>query len=357
MKYQFYYIALHTRKEFCDHGVRRVECSINGSSKPLLVNPMNKAATIPFLLVGFLAITSKLAPLTDSLNARSLLQRDRQIHTSSHHPICVRIPLSSSTFLWNKYSQDIAAYVLRPGIRTRPKWTLWKQLLDSVERKVQDQNEFRIGMLVSEMGMEEYQYWRQELSDLGESFHLHIHLSIYFEETEVELEMEQQVLHLVIDARSGGGTQSHDAIHSTLLTTDYENSLRAQRQDWIRRCLLKNCTLLLLDPTHGNGLWHDTTYTRILQQLADWYQIPFLSLATLSTQLIDPWKLVIKLVLFASLDNTILCCHTTHPEDGLSPLLKPGVEHTVERILPPLLDLSLSLQEVTRLWKSTESVL
>jgi hypothetical protein len=197
---------------------------------------------------------------------------------------------------------------------------------------------------------------------------------------------------IVIDATGASGvTQDYHVSaeesvwKTTSMTPDYQNDLRAQKQPWIRRFLLpdpgvKVPSLILLDgllPVEL-GAWNAMLATRTLQELADWYQIPFLSV----TSILQPMKyqqsyspmlqtfkdhsegindsvapkllqfdLALDVLVFAALDFTIGLCQSPLPSTRPLPILKDGVEYLAEYVVPPPLDPSLSLRQVSEEWR------
>jgi hypothetical protein len=169
-------------------------------------------------------------------------------------------------------------------------------------------------------------------------------------------------------------------------TPDVSNALRQLKQTWIRSVLLECCTqqerrplLVILDDYigTGSGILTDSIYTRVVRRLTDWYQIPFVSFGSMirprlyhqqqQEQQYDNQLLaahtnnnnnkalsIASLLAFAALQFTIDYCSTTsHMEVPASPLLKPGVQHLVESsVIPPALDLDLTLQEVSSKWNA-----
>ena len=192
---------------------------------------------------------------------------------------------------------------------------------------------------------------------------------------------------------------------TTPMTPDYQNQLRAQKQPWIRGFLAssknraaKLPSLILLDgllPT-DLGAWNAMAVTRGLQELADWYQIPFISVNSIiqpikyqqryasllqtykeRSYLLDDeeddddqhsmasmllqFEFTVDLIALAFVDFTIEHCQsqtvhvdstkfktTSHPP---LPILKQGVERMTEYVVPPALHPSLSLQHVSEKWK------
>jgi hypothetical protein len=194
---------------------------------------------------------------------------------------------------------------------------------------------------------------------------------------------------------------------TTPMTPDYQNQLRAQKQPWIRRFLAssksraaKIPSLILLDgllPT-DLGAWNAMAVTRGLQELADWYQIPFISVNSIiqpikyqqryasllqtymeRSNLLDgeddeedddqhfmasmllQFEFTVDLIALAFMDFTLYHCQsqtvsvdsrklkmTSHPP---MPILKQGVEKMAEYVIPPALHPSLSLQHVSEKWK------
>jgi hypothetical protein len=156
-------------------------------------------------------------------------------------------------------------------------------------------------------------------------------------------------------------------------------------------------SLILLDgllPT-DLGAWNAMAVTRGLQELADWYQIPFISVTSIvqpikyqqryasllqtykeRSNLVDDeggdndderhsmasmllqFELTVDLIALAFLDFTIDHCQSqSMPMDATTtsppplPILKQGVELMAEYVVPPALDPSLSLQHVSKKWK------
>jgi hypothetical protein len=211
------------------------------------------------------------------------------------------------------------------------------------------------------------EYWKQELdrySLSNKNFNFTFQITALLEEPDCHLEHPCD-LDLLIDARSDGIHPSHADVYTTELIPEYDTTSSRETQSWIRQWLEHNgqTVLILLDPTIGHGLWPNMKHTRTLQRVADWYQIPFLSLApihSISNQETHSWKLALELVLFAVLDFTILFCHgTTTTSTGAlsthsSPILKAEAQYRAEYVLPPPLDTSLSWQDVTRQWESAQ---
>jgi hypothetical protein len=111
----------------------------------------------------------------------------------------------------------------------------------------------------------------------------------------------------------------------------------------------------------------------VVRRLTDWYQIPFVSFGSMIRPRLyqeegaaNHHSLVVaahstnnnkalsiaSLLAFATLQFTIDYCSQEHLEVPTSPLLKPGVQHLVETVVPPALDLDLTLQEVSAKWKA-----
>lgn len=185
-------------------------------------------------------------------------------------------------------------------------------------------------------------------------------------------------------------------------TPDLANRLRTEKQEWIRSILLpQDCynqsqtditsthqhhspnrpILVLIEdlilPGTANGILSGSLYTRTVQRLSDWYQLPFVSLNSLvqplllllqqeQTSLQNEQDMMIPMLVdaisFAFTDFTMDFCETFSMSETNtmmmtmtnSPLLKPGVERLVNYIVPPILDVSLGLRDVTRKWKEEE---
>jgi len=218
---------------------------------------------------------------------------------------------------------------------------------------------------------------------------------------------------------------------TTPMTPDYANQLRTEKQKWIRQFFLLPATtrnsqqrtpsLILLDglfPT-DLGAWNAMATTRGLQELADWYQIPFLSVHTIlhpmkyqrqqryssilqsfiATQTTNQqWKdkdsiaplllqfhVAIDLLAFAFWDFTIDICQSSSssfqshhhqptkqndmsnlildeenppqhpPKHPVLPILQENVDYMTEYVIPPFLDLSLTLEQVSEEWRKNAS--
>jgi hypothetical protein len=160
-----------------------------------------------------------------------------------------------------------------------------------------------------------------------------------------------------------------------VVTPSFANAMLQRRQDFVRSVLLENChlpttkpLLILLDDHFGTtGLLTDSLSTRVLQRLTDWYQVPFVSFGKVVRPLLydneSPGASIqistgiASSLAFAALDFTIEYCSSLpqqrHEEMEHALILKEGVQQLVESVLPPPLDLDLSLQQVSAKWRKT----
>ena len=209
-------------------------------------------------------------------------------------------------------------------------------------------------------------------------------------------------------------------------TVDYTHALRTQRQTFLRTVLLSAPSPCLPPPSspsssssssssetatsrtsplpiilddyvgghHPQNLLSETIGGRVWQRLADWYQVPLISFATLVQSMIlaaaddiDRTQFVFSLeenevgtrtntntnivpstlgqvliassLTFAFLDYTLDYCFyesTTMPStnENILSLLQPGVEELVQTVVPPPLTPSLTLQEVSMRWREQQ---
>eukprot|EP00934_Nitzschia_sp_Nitz4_P000224 Nitzschia sp. Nitz4//scaffold17_size182527//180851//181756//NITZ4_001887-RA/size182527-processed-gene-0.34-mRNA-1//1//CDS//3329539439//224//frame0 len=164
-------------------------------------------------------------------------------------------------------------------------------------------------------------------------------------------------------------------------TPDFANGLRSEVQNWLRSLLLppscqsqgEETTLVSLPlififdeyiGTGEGGALSDAIFTRTVQRLSDWYQLPMLSTASIARPLLyqgvlsevpERFQILSQLLIFALIDFS-----TDYCDGGVSAvptgniLLRDGVEDLVNFVIPPPLTPSLSLREVSRLWKEDE---
>ena len=178
------------------------------------------------------------------------------------------------------------------------------------------------------------------------------------------------------------------------------NDLRVHKQRWIRSVLSRsNCPAKISDPplmvvlddyldsarsfkNHDNdqGFFPltDTLYTRVLQRLTDWYQIPFLSIGTIlrpylhdddrkhpTTRSISSSTAdaIVSLLLYAALEWTVGYCQsisgggsdmTIQDKESQVLVSRNAQELTDSTVILPPLDLSLTWQDVSRKWNQLQ---
>jgi hypothetical protein len=332
-------------------------------------------------------------------------------------PICAKVPNASASFLWNVHAHALAhanvvwtTQDLRRGMRSRPRNTDWGRLLDKIHRKLIRQDDKKtqqsspVQVLVlsgnSELGRDSCKAsdtvacqpaWPALLEEwLNRHFYKRGVVSIQtlaingttstFAESLQRLQLLPiRDIDIIIDAYASQEMMILDGVDDVSLTPDFGNQLRQQKQAWIRSVLLE-ChkdddplpLLFMLDDHVGeNGLLTDHTYTRIVQRLADWYQLPMVSWGAMvrpqlyttnaannnnvNRQAIleqhETARGIASLLTFAMMDFTIDYCNS-NDNPGSSHLLRPAVQELVDRVVPPALDLDLTLNQVSSKWKA-----
>ena len=314
----------------------------------------------------------------------------------------------------------IDAYELRQGIRTRPKLSFSRGLLKLLSERQTGGEHIRVLVLVSANGLidektallvsEALNKWSETFMNAGARFQVMVHSAkaqdTEWQDAKASLPSKFSSVDVIIDAMTAHDdrhtviSRTPPVVRSTAMSPTFENDLRRIKQGWIRSIMLpqssidgsqrssaKNCTripstgskfncqegrkvplLLLLEASLVDTTataWHGCSYSRVTQQLADWYQIPFLS----TTAFIQTHPFVLRsgchlqtalrLLQYALLDFTIdYCQHVASEDSSLDQqnhakpvgLLHPGVASLVEHVAPPPLDLGLSLRTVSDKW-------
>jgi hypothetical protein len=198
--------------------------------------------------------------------------------------------------------------------------------------------------------------------------------------------VEQQKPHdLVILASAGESLAIRHEDESDIL--DYQARVRSSIQDFIAAasswtkhdngdgdstCSPKQPPLLLWDLFEGintnvytpettdiEGMDANSLYRRVLQQLADYYQIGYLALPSYSTEHRTTDSLIadnLALLRYSMLQFTVDSCSSSqssspHP---ISSLNDPYVLRRIESVPPPRLDDNTSLLTISQAWKQQE---
>jgi hypothetical protein len=327
-------------------------------------------------------------------------------------PICAKVPNASASFLWNVHAHAHANVVwttqdLRRGMRSRPRHTDWGRVLDKIHGKLIRQDDKTaqpsspVQILVlsgnSELGRDSCKAsdtiacqpaWPALLEEwvnryLGKGGVVSIQTlaingttSTFAESLQRFQLLPMRDIDIIIDAYASQEMMRLDGVDDVSSTPDFGNQLRQQKQAWIRSVLLEchkdddplPLLFMLDDHVGGNGLLTDHTYTRVVQRLADWCQLPMVSWGAMvrpqlyatnaannnnanRQAILGTARGIASLLAFAMMDFTIDYCNS-NDNPGSSHLLRPAVQELVDRVVPPALDLDLTLNQVSSKWKA-----
>ena len=317
-------------------------------------------------------------------------------------PICSKVPNASTIYLWNHFFMAVAktkefqkvssfwsaSNFQRRGILTKPKHQQWGKVLKTVYNRLLDDTAppVRMVILTGDASLVNYEKtnddnaWPWVLQELINKIFDQTILQIgvvAIDSSTTPLQthglLPNEQIDILVDAHATqdmmmllgnfhGGDPSE--------TPELSNQLSHLKQAWIRSVLLK-CEdpplLWILDNYIGDnrGILTDSIYTRVVRRLADWYQIPFTSFGNLVRPLLYQGHLqqfptdrqntygIASLLAFGALQFTIDYCSSRSDIPAKeSPLLQSGVQELVNDVVPPALDLGLTLQEVSSKWKA-----
>jgi len=257
---------------------------------------------------------------------------EESCETDTNYPIaglCQRLPLHASTASLYKEKGAPSSIDLRRTISSQPKHAVW-------ERVMTEEGKMNIWTITSTSLP--IAKWKKDLpkADFA-SFKVKS-----VEALTEKLLKQKKMPHLIILELDKIPTNDHpDSLH-------YEEVQRANLQSLIRaandRCT-DPANMLLVDTSEPSDDFASYTYRRVLHQLAQYYGVGLI---------VTPKASFGHAVSYALLDFALSYCETEFHATFNSSLVSDATQKRIERILPPVLDGSLTWSTVSPAWKQAE---
>lgn len=329
---------------------------------------------------------------------------------------CSRVPMDTTAgMIWNALRADVlrmtpvddaedlqglvdrllSPYNLRNTQRGRPLFSTWGAFLDKVNARIRSSRErsVRIAVLVTK---DEPSGWPRRLQGLLDRalgprvVVVDIH-SVPYPSSELFtkgltynlLYKSDVVPDMIIHSLFSSDDYAPDRDHNVLEDVTFMDHRRFVAEDWLRAAMESQpChdsppVVMFVDDTlpghnHG-GYLADSIQARVVQQLVDHYQVPFVSFvdAVRRTILTDESSVfyygkdpsvdgqigVLWSILFSFLSYTVeYCDHVANQasEQYQFSSFDSAMRHRVEHIVPPYLSGNLSLSDVSEKWQQEE---